>query len=196
MSPALPKALRLFRDFSFNAADLANAVNHFIALGEDEAVRELGNYDPNHDLLCEAPGKVLSLRDRRGWLCRILFCPKGNPLRPPAYGITSLPQHSMPLSRWPLYPLAASGDSFFVLSTDILLAGAPENPKKYTAYCQAEGTFRHRPVPVPTRAQAQKDVTALRQSPAWKDIKWEERGYSISEEWVWRFIKAQADTIE
>jgi hypothetical protein len=188
----------LFRERSFNAANLAEAVNHFVALGEKSALCELIDLAPNHDFKRD---KGFSLPERVGWVCRILFQPKGDqPLRAPCYGGHRLPYLTMPLTRWPLYPVAASGDSFFVLSEGYFLAGFPEDPKRYLAYCRAEGIFRKQPVPVPTRAKAEKDVLALRESPAWKAIKWKDRGpgtnYTMSEEWTWEFIQAQADAIK
>ena len=50
-------------------------------------------------------------------MCRVLFEPKGqDSLRQPMYGALDLPWNSMPLTKWPLYPVALSGSSYFVLS--------------------------------------------------------------------------------
>jgi hypothetical protein len=187
----------LFRQRSFDAAHLAEAVNYFVALGEQQAVRELSDLAPEFN----SKREDVSLSERVGWVCRILFLPKGRkPLREPGYGGHQLPYLTMPLSRWPLYPVAASGDSFFVLSEGYSLMGIAENPKKYLEYCRANGVFRKQAVVVPTRAQAEKDVLALRQSPAWKAIQWKDGGrgttYTISEPWIWSFIQAQADAIK
>ena len=115
------------------------------------------------------------------------------------YGALALPFNTMPLASWPFYTVAASGRSFFVLSEGYMLAGLPEDPKRYLVYCGAEGTFRKQRIPVPTSAEAQKDVFALRQSAAWKAIKWKDGGqgfsYAMQEESIWKFIKAQADSI-
>jgi hypothetical protein len=44
-----------------------------------------------------------------------------------------------------------------------------------------------------------KDLERLRKSEAWKAIKWKDKGqgfeYTISEDWVWVFIKKQAESI-
>ena len=191
---------QLFRERSFDAASLAAAVNYFIALGEESAVRELSAIAPDHDFK-RYLNKGFNLPERVGWVCRILFQPKGNqPLRAPGYGGLELPDLTMPLACWPLYPVAASGSSFFVLSEGYSLFGVPEHPERYLAYCRVEGVFRKQPIPVPTRAQAQKDLLALRQSPEWKAIQWEDCGpgtyYTMSEEWTWRFIQTQADGIK
>lgn len=200
--PSCTQVPRLFRENQFTAADLAEAVNHYVALGESAAVKELTaltsrKYEDGY--VEDASGRFYR-RDRVGWVCRILFLPKGNQaLRGPRYGALLLPFLSMPDNRWPLYPVAASGNSFFVLSEGYILGGAPEDPKKYLSHCRAEGFFRKQPVPVPTRAQARKDVRALRLSPAWRAIKWKDKrsyaSYTMHEEWTWRFIQAQADMI-
>ena len=110
-----------------------------------------------------------------------------------------LPWSSMPLKSWPLYPVAASGSSYFVLSEGYSLAGKAENPKDYLKYCRANGRFRKEPVPIPSKAQALKDLEQLRQSKAWKAIKWEDSGqgwkYTYNDDWVWQFIKKQAEEI-
>jgi hypothetical protein len=188
---------KLFRERSFTATDLAAAVNHYIELGEEAAVKELSELAPDHD----SGAKGFTLPERVSWVCRILFQPKGDkPLREPRYGAVLLPYLSMPQSKWPLYPLAASGDSFFVLSEGYSRTGRAEDPKKYLAYCRAKGTFRKIAVPVPTREQALKEVALLHESGAWKAIKWQDSGkgstYTISEAWKWRFIQAQADAIK
>ena len=191
---------QLFRERSFNAAILAEAVNHFVALGEEASVRELDELAPGSDHQADFKNGF-SHAERVGWVCRILFQPKGDKaLRPPAYGGLRLPHLSMPFASWPLYPVAASGDSFFVISEGYSLSGEAQDPKDYLRYCRSEGVFRKRPVPVPTHAQALKDVLALRESQAWTAIKWKDSdpgtSYTMSEEASWRFIQAQADTIK
>lgn len=80
-----------------------------------------------------------------------------------------------------------------------MLGGSPEDPLKYLRYCQTEGRFRTQPVPVPTREQALLDVLAVRQSEAWKAIKWKDsapgRHYTMHEGAVYDYLKAQADSI-
>lgn len=77
---------------------------------------------------------------------------------------------------------------------------AVPNLCRYLSYCRSEGTFRKESVPVPTHAEARKDAAALCDGPAWKAIKWDDSGegwsYAFSEEWVWKFIQAQADRIK
>jgi hypothetical protein len=80
-----------------------------------------------------------------------------------------------------------------------MLFGHAENPKDYLNYCRAKGKFLKEAVPIPSKAQAVKDLEQLRKSEAWKTIKWTDKGqgfeYTYSEDWVWDFIKGQAETI-
>jgi hypothetical protein len=191
--PCQGEVPKLFREKPFTCVTLAEAVNHYVALGEEASVKDLELLVPDDEF--ESRMKV-----RMSWVCRILFQPKGDePLRGPGYGAVSLPWHSMPLKTWRLFPLAASGSSYFVLSEHYTLAGIPEKPKDYLKYCRANGRFCKEPVPIPTKAQALKDLKQLRQSDAWRAIKWKDSGkgwsYTISEDWVWEYIKKQAEAI-
>jgi hypothetical protein len=185
----------LFRNHSFNAATLAKAVNHYVSLGEEAAVGSLT------ELVNERKHQQgIDIPERIGWVCRILFSSKTTkPLRPPLYGALSLPFNTMPLENWPHYPIAHSGNTYFVLSEGYMLAGLPENPKDYLAYCLSEGVFRSLPIAVPSKSEAQKDALSLRQSPAWQRIKWKDRAqgfsYAMSESSHWQYIQAQADAI-
>jgi hypothetical protein len=189
---------RLFQQKQFTAAAFAEAVNHFVAIGEDASVRELRGL-----ALDDAASRALrgkdrwSANERIGWMCRVLFEPSTDtPLRPPAFGGLALPEHSMPAADWPLYPVAHSGSTYFVLGEGYLLAGRAEDPIAYIAYSQRAGIFRTHPIAVPDRAQAMKDAAALRQSAAWKAIQWTDRGenwsYTLSESSTWEFILDQA----
>lgn len=185
----------LLRKLEFNCATLSAAVNHYQALGEEAAVKELEGLA--RDPLTDFGGKF-GRNERVGWICRVLFEPTGKePLRGPRFGAHLLPHHSMPAERWPLYPVAAAGKSYFVLSEGYMLGGVPEPLDDYLAYCRTRGRFRAGPVPVPTRDQALKDADSLHGSDAWKAIRWEDSGpgfsYRFNERWVWGFIQTQAD---
>jgi RNA polymerase sigma factor (sigma-70 family) len=194
---AIKEVPKLFREKSFTCVTLAEAVNHYVALGEEASVKEL------ESLVSDDTGDIFSdmnLARRMSWVCRILFQPKEDePLRGPGYGAVSLPWNSMPLKKWPLFPLAASGSSYFVLSELYTLGGIAEKPKAYLKYCRANGQFRKEAIPIPSKAQALKDLEQLRQSKAWKAIKWKDSGkgwsYYYSEDWIWEYIKKQAEEI-
>jgi hypothetical protein len=182
----------LFREKSFTCVTLAEAVNHYVDLGEEAASKELealawsGILGDDQE---SATGRF-SRYERITWVCRILFAPKGSsPLRPAALGAPCFP--SVALTAWPLFPVAAAGTSYFVLSQGYVLAGRAEDPTAYLPYCRANGKFRTARVPVPTRVQALKHLQQLHQSAAWKAIKWGEAG----DDWTWRYIKAQAENI-
>ena len=196
-SPCYAETPKLFREKPFTCAVLAEAVNHYVALGEKAAVKEL------EDLVSDWEKDFkqdFSRNERIGWVCRILFQPKEKePLREPAFGGLLIPHRSMPLKTWPFFPVASSGRSYFVLSQGYIVGGEPEDPKAYLKYCRTEGKFRTKEVPIPTKDEALKDAEELRKSDAWKAIKWKDSGpgfsYTLSEEWTWSFIKGQAEAI-
>jgi hypothetical protein len=62
---------------------LAEAANHYVALGEEAATKELESL--TSDWTEDRKGGF-STNERIGWICRILFQPKGKePLRAPAF---------------------------------------------------------------------------------------------------------------
>jgi hypothetical protein len=196
-TPCQAELPKLYTKAEFTCVDLAEAANYYIRLGEAEGIKQLEAHTVDWDSDWENP---ISRNERVGWVCRIVFKSKGKePLRAPRYGGHQLPWLSMPLERWPLYPVAAAGDSYFVLAEGYSLFGSPEDPWRYLKYCRTEGTFRDQPIPVPTRKQALQDLRILRTSDTWKEIRWQEKGegtsYIIKEEQVWRFIAAQAERL-
>ena len=203
---------RFFRERAFTSALLAQAVNRFVSLGEEGAVKELSD-------LAVGDGfgyrNGFSVNVRIGLLCRVLFEPRDDePIRAPYYGwLDALGSMGLPpvfpsaswtnISRyWPLYPVAHSGSTYFVLSEGYSFEGfgGPEKPRDYIAYCQKHGVFRKTPLHVPTRAEALRDAAALRRSKSWKAIKWKDsgEGYSFdagSDGYAWSFIQEQAESI-
>jgi hypothetical protein len=191
----------LFQEYWFDAAKLADAVNYFVALGEDAAAEELIALAAEREAIDPLLGRSINIHERIGWVCRVLFVPRGQkPLRPPRYGaLPRLPDDSMPLERWPLFPVVLSSTTYFVLSEGYVGSGFPEPAQHYITYCREKGIFRKRPVKVPGREQAMKDAAALRRSKAWKAIRW--RNSSPEENETWResqlgeYIQAQAESI-
>lgn len=191
---------KLFQQKDFTAASFTEAANHFVGLGEDAAVRYLRrlSLDDRKDF-AEHRGEW-SVNERIGWMCRVLFEPKdAEPIRQPFFGALSLPYHTMPSSRWPRFPVALSGSTYLVLGEGYIVCGFREDPKDYIEHCRKNGVFRTTKIAVPTRAQALQDVAALRKSKAWNDIKWTDKGdhwsYSMNEDWAWKFIQKQAESI-
>lgn len=89
---------RVFQEKAFTAASFADAVNHYVGLGEESAVRELRDLalDSFRDF-ADHRGEW-STNERIGWMCRVLFDPKNTePLRQPLFGGLRLPYHTMPL---------------------------------------------------------------------------------------------------
>jgi len=187
----------LFTKKQFNAVALAQAANHYIGLGEVEAIKALKALEEDHS---KAIDRGFHTNERIGWICRIVFQgTKGKPLRQPLYGGLSLPYLTMPLERWPLYPVAESDGVFFVLSEGYMLAGVAERASDYIDYCSANGDFRKTKVKIPTHDEAVSAFDSLKQSERWTIIKWRDEGpgtkYTMSEEWVLRDIEAQATSI-
>ena len=107
----------LFVRAEFTSKGLAEAANYFVQLGETRSYKKLSELASNE--YCAWPLSLLqdhsfSKSTRVCWMCRILYEPKKqSPLNSPDLPVT-MPR--MPLDRWPIFPLARSGDSFFVLS--------------------------------------------------------------------------------
>lgn len=202
--PASPPSVQLgeevpqiFKVREFNSATLADAANHYIALGEARAIKELKALDED---FVESMDRGFHRNERIGWVCRIIFAGKGTkPLRPPMYGGQSLARFITPLERWPLYPVAESDGVFFVLSEGYVLAGVAERASDYIDYCSANGDFRRTKVKKPTRNEAISAFYALKKSNRWAMIKWKDEApgakYTLSEELVLRDIEAQATSI-
>jgi hypothetical protein len=194
------EVLKLFCEKSFTPATLAEAVNRYVAIGEAATIKELQQVSAQESSQKELfAGKGFSVNERVGWVCRILYEPRGtSPLRPPKFGVLAMPEKTMPLQKWPLYPLTFSGSTYIVLKEGYTDNGTPEELTHYLAYCKNNGVFRQTPVPVPTKEQAEKDIASLRQSEPWKAIQWEDKDgftYLMGEQWAWSFIQNQVKAI-
>jgi hypothetical protein len=191
---------KLLTERTFTSATLAEAVNHYIAIGEPAALKELekcASTDADHADWISNQG--FSISERIGWICRILYEPQGHSaLRAPKFGVLNIPKNSMPAEKWPLYPVALSGSTYLVLNQSYTPDGTPEDAKHYLDYCHKNGVFRKSPIVVPTQEQAMQDAAALRQTDAWKAIKWQnDDGYSypMGEQFTWSFLKNQGKLI-
>jgi hypothetical protein len=204
---------KLFTQKSFTSANLAEAVNRYVAIGEEASLKEFQLLSAQENASQEIfGGKGFSVNERISWLCRILYEPRElpalsapklgvlapptkSPLRPPKFGMLCLPENSMPANQWPLYPVAFSGSTYLVLKQGYTSSGTPENLTHYLAYCKDNGIFRKIPVEVPTREQAEKDIANFRQSPQWQAIEWQGNDgfkFPMGEQLTWAFIKGQS----
>jgi hypothetical protein len=191
---------KLFCEKPFTSATLAEAVNRYVAIGEDATIKELQQVSLREKTQKELfAGKGFSVDERIGWVCRILYEPRAHsPLRAPKFGVLALPEKTMPADKWPLYPVAFSGSTYIVLKQGYTASGTPEELAHYLVYCKNNGVFRKTPVAVPTKEQAEKDVANLRQSEAWKAIQWEDPdgfSYPMGEQWAWSPIQNQVRLI-
>jgi len=191
---------KLFRERAFTCVTLANAANYFIGLGEDAAVKELEQLSEVEAAEAEQnrgfDTRGFSINERIGWVCRILFEPKGVPyLRAPKFGKLNIPERYMPIAKWPLYPIALSGSTYFVMAESYSDDNnTPEKPKHYIKYCVENGNFRKTPVKIASKVQIFKNADALRQSAPWQAIQWQDDSgfsYPLGEQWTWAFIQKQ-----
>jgi hypothetical protein len=207
---------KLLTERAFNSASLAEAANHYIAIGEQATFNELEAFMAEDLSRTNNPlSRGYSVDERIAWIFRIVYVPKDPipmrvaktgawlpgviiPLRAPNFGWLQIPEATMPAENWPLYPLALSGSTYVVLKEIYTPKGIPETISHYMEYCKENGAFRKTPVVVPTREQALKDTAQLRQSAAWKAIQWLNRdgiSFPYGQEWTWNFIQKQARTI-
>ncbi len=191
---------KLFRERAFNCVTVADAVNHFIGLGEDAAVKELeqlSEVEADDEQNRGFDTRGFSINERIGWVCRILFEPKdGICIRAPKFGKLGIPERYMPIAKWPLYPVVLSGSTYFVMAEGYSDGNnTPEGSKHYIEYCVENGNFRKTPVKIASKTQILKDAGALRQSAPWQAIQWQDDSgfsYPLGEQWTWGFILKQA----
>ena len=188
----------LFREKEHTSASLAKAANYYISLGETRAVKKLTALQTDHlDRVEGTSNRALEIAIC--WVCKLIFEPNPSPLRPAALGSLSLPYDTMPLEKWPNFPLAQENGVYFVLDSSYFLAGVAERSSKYLKYCQANGKFRTRPLPIPTRAKAEQAAEQLFKSKRWSEIIWTykspSRSYQLSESWTQSNILKQATSI-
>ncbi len=191
---------KLFTEKNFTSATLAEAANHYIAIGEASSLKELEQLAAQENSAAEYfQGKGFSVGERIGWVCRIVYQPRDRfPLRAPKFGELPMPEKTMPAEKWPLFPVALSGSTYFVLKQGYAPHGTPEEVTHYLAYCKRNGIFRNTQVAVPTKEQAATDAAALRKSLPWQAIQWENNdgfNFPMGEQLTYGFIQKQANAI-
>lgn len=198
----------LFTTPNFTSADFAEAVNHFVALGEDGALKELeqlASEGGSYHVYQVGEKEGFYYPERVGWMCRVLFEGRdGQALRSPKFGVLDqLPPSDLMVTNWPQFPVARSGSTYFVLwEGDITISGeiGLDDPKNYIEYCRQNGVFRQKRITVPAKKKALKDLAALKTSAAWRSIKWTYyyNGSTavLDEGIVWKFIESQVNGIK
>jgi hypothetical protein len=176
----------LYKPSRLSSKDWAEVASYFIELGEEKAVTELKE---------KSSGKSGRVNTRTGLICRVLFEPKGSkPLRQPNLGTLALPYLSMPLSKWPHYPLVKENGIWFLLEENYQRSGSEETARAYIDYCQQEGRFRTEKVAVPTKEETVDALKSLLSSKRWADIRWSDsrRGidYTYDRQWTVDILKA------
>ena len=176
---AMPSSVgdRLLIIRTLNSTDWAQIANDYMAKGEEKACAELieksqRKFDPAHPI---------DPNVRASFVVRLIFQPRAKtPLRPPGLGGLPLPEKSMPLRSWPLYPFFQTRGVLFLMWEGYVLAGLPEPCSSYIAYCKKEGKFRKAPYNVPSAGQTNLALTAFLKSSQWTGIKWSFKSPSYS----------------
>ena len=182
---------RLFSMSHVDSAALANAANYYISIGEENAIEEL--YGLQHNESVGLSENELNMRI--GWICRILYMPPDSgSFRPFPMGGLLLPHETMPIEKWPLFPIVKSGDTFAVLSREFVMSGEMPTIEHYLDGVK-NGTFRTENIVVPSRRSAIGDVENLRTSIRWTEIIWGGVNFNFSESNTWKNILAQAEAI-
>jgi hypothetical protein len=176
----------LYQPSRLTSKDWAEVANYFIEMGEANAVTELK---------AKSSGKTGRVNTRTGLICRIIFEPKGSkPLRQPSFGDLAIPYLTMPLSKWPHYPMVKESGIWFLLEENYRLSGKGETARDYFDYCQKEGSFRAEKVAIPTKEEVVDALKSLLSSKRWTDIQWSDsrRGidYTYDRSWTVDILKA------
>ena len=160
-------ALRVFVSQNrLSSSAFLGAANELIALREKEAIRVLRG-----ELAAATEYSKESFRVYMA--CRVLFTPKGKePLRRARFGKSGLPEESMPMNSWPMFPIVQSNSSFFMFVEDYEGTGIPERLSSYLDYCVEQGAFRTQPLPVPAREECERNLKTLLESMSWNRIRW------------------------
>ncbi|HQY88104.1 MAG TPA: hypothetical protein PK402_05555 [Tepidisphaeraceae bacterium] len=204
---ALPDNLPSFLiDEEFTSASFAEAVNYFVEMGEEEAIRNLKGWSAavwNSYGTQESAFKYDSgrLNQRLVLVCRVLFEPKDEKsLRRLPFDIYELHPSDLLRENWVHYPVANAGSSFFLPSMKFGYYCGGISTVEFMMLCESEGIFRTEKIPVPTREEALRDLELLITSPTWKSLTWAEKGPClpdpIREDQIIARMKLQAESIE
>ncbi|MBL8515821.1 MAG: hypothetical protein JNM76_02535 [Betaproteobacteria bacterium] len=186
-----PTELDLLEGAPPSPAVIAHAVNGLVARGERDALQHLRATGDQ----ARPRARIRTFEERRFWLLRLLYQPPaGTPLRPPRIGELLLPNAWKSLRAWPMFPLAESGKSWFVLAEGHVLIGKAESYEEYLAYCRAAGRFRSQLLPVPTPAEALADAEALEQAASW--LASDQGKIALGNDPFWRAVRAQAERVQ
>jgi len=146
---------------AISPAILAAEANTLILAGEDKAIMELTT-------------NVRITRNRLEFFCTILWIESTD--RASHQSITVGTPANLPASfdsrHWPDFPYTLSGLTYFSLVSEYSFYGVvkPFSIVEYIAKCREHAKFRKALLPVPTRAQARRDVIVLWSSTNYKNM--------------------------
>ena len=175
---------------------MLQCANRLIVSGEKAVVERLSyaarTYDQGGQQQSELDLKV-------ALLCKLIYTSDHKPpLRPPAFGApTNLPYHSMPITKWPYFPLAMSNEVPFLLISGYELAGHPEGVYDYLLYCKENGIFRTTLFKIPSDQDVKQALQGLIRSERWQSLRWKDSGqnwsYDLHEGSVIEFLQWQTN---
>ncbi|MEL7500575.1 MAG: hypothetical protein AAFN77_23485 [Planctomycetota bacterium] len=179
---AVPK---FFTNAKTNSAELASAVNHFVELGEQQSAEVLRGIADSQTFSNE-----IDLQFRVACVARIVWQNARKPVAPPSLGLYGggVTVDSGNQAEWPLFPVAKSGDSYFiVVHGGRGGTGTSANLGSYINKCRANGTFLVKKIKLQTSQQCEADAKSLRQSKRWTT----EFPDKSDDETTWNSIRSQ-----
>lgn len=176
-------------EIDINAFLLAEATNHYISLGEKATIEEFKKL-AEQDFFSNDVDTTF----RIACLCRILWANDEEPISPPklgmyGQGVRNHQKSDNSSTAWPLYPLAKSGSTYFVVVHGGRGGGRTVPISTYIEQCQQGGTFRQQEIAVPTNQRAVDDAEALRNS-----TRWDTEFSTENDTNTWNFIERQTET--
>ncbi len=173
---------------TFNPAKLLTTANKLIALGNEDCYLSLTMYAP-----ATQPRWQYKRDNYITWLCLLVYETKTpGSLKIPIFGAPDFP-FPIQTSEWPVFPLAFSDKTPFLLVSGYILGGLALPGSYYVDEYHKNGIFRTRPYPIPTKAEAQKSLDNLLTSQKWNDLHWDHPEFWKSRKI--KFLQEQIDRI-
>jgi len=146
-----------------NSRQVALAVNHLIKMGEKKALA---------DLACKVRTGGFGADYDAGRLCRILYvADPGKEIELYGWGSVS-GRDRIQLKDWPEFPCFQQNGVWFELPHETLKGGGPPfSFLEFVEDCKARGRFRSKPVPVPSRQEAEAALDRFLTSRRWIEFR-------------------------
>jgi hypothetical protein len=127
-----------------NGVELIRAVNGLRSLGKERALAVLEEYlklAQGSNYFSAEPKIVF-------WIIRLLFEPirLDDRIPPPGIAVFLVDRESVEAMKWPLNPMAVSGDVPFMVGRQIAMGGQPEPPSSHIRWARLHGVIRDDPL--------------------------------------------------